>query len=69
MAQSLRVDFNCRVVGGSRSQVISMVVNVLGSVSDSFDRAYVLILLNKFMANFLSSLVKRKGFNFSRQLL
>ena len=22
MAQSLRVDFNCRVVGGSRSQVI-----------------------------------------------
>ena len=56
---TLRVDFTCRVtlVNGSRSQVISMVVNVLGSVQDSFDRAYVLILLNKFMANFLSSLV------------
>ena len=54
---TLRVDFTCRVVNGSRSQVISMVVNVLGSIQDSFDRAYVLILLNKFMANFLSSLV------------
>ena len=31
-AQSLRVDCNCRVVGGSRSQIISMVVNVPGSV-------------------------------------
>lgn len=54
---TLRADFTCRVVNGSRSQVISMIVNVLGSVQDSFDRAYVLILLNKFMANFLSSLV------------
>lgn len=29
---TLRVDFTCRIVNGSRSQVISMVVNVLGSV-------------------------------------
>ena len=32
MALSFRVDFTCRVVNGSRSQAISMVVNILGCV-------------------------------------
>ena len=32
MTQSLILDFTFRVVNGSRSQVISMIVNVFGSV-------------------------------------
>lgn len=66
---TLRVDFTCRVVNGSRSQVISMVVNALGLFKIALiGLTFLFFIINSWQI-FSLLWCKGKRLTFSRKLL